>query len=232
MNDPAELPVLRAGTERPAHRVDDVAQRLRDLPDFLDADLPDLRLVAAQPEVVERDTGEMALRSFGEHRHLRDEIGARLEVAHRLALAVPSLVARADANDAAVRDEQLLRGRLGQDHRPTFLGALAEPAAELREREDDVAVIAHRGRRRDPERRSTRQHVDGFAVHLAVARHVLDAVAVAKEPAERARIDDGARQQVRAGLLALLDDGNRHLTQLVCDLWMLLEQLAEPDRAR
>ena len=209
----------------------DVPQRLRDLPDLLHAELPYLRLVAAQPEVVDRDAGEMALRSLGEHGHLGDEVGAGLEVAHRLALAVLALVAGADADDAAVRDEQLLGGSLGEDHRAALLRALAEPAAELREREDDVAVVAHRRRRRDAQRRATRQHVDGLAVHLAVARHVLDAVAIAEEASQRARVDDRAGEQVRTGLLALLDERDRHLAELVRDLRVLLEKLAEADRA-
>ncbi len=185
-----------------------------------------------EPEVVERDAGQMTLRSLGEHRHLRDEVGAGLEVAHRLALAVAALVAGADADDAAVRDEQLLGGGLGQDHRAALLGLLAEPAAELREREDDVAVVAHRRRRRDAQRLAAREHVDRLAVHRAVARHVLDVVPVAEEAAQRARVDDRARQQVRAGLLALLDDRHRHLAELVGDVGVLLQQLAEPDRAR
>ncbi len=37
---------------------------------------------------------------------------------------------------------------------------------------------------------------------------------------------------MRAGLLALLDDGDRHLAEPLGDLGMLLEQLAETDRAR
>ena len=55
---------------------------------------------------------------------------------------------------------------------------------------------------------------------------------VTEEPAQRARIDDCAGQQVRAGLLSLLDDRDRHLAESFGDVGMLLEQLTEPDRAR
>ena len=117
----AELAVLRCGAQRPAHRVDHAVERLRDLPDLLHAELPHLRLVAAQVEVVERDAGEMALRSLGEHGHLRDEVGAGLEVAQ---LARP----RGSRPLSPVRtpttrpcdDEQLLapRSRAGSSRRP------------------------------------------------------------------------------------------------------------------
>src|SRR6516225_935418 len=68
-----ELAVLLSAPQRPAHRVNDGLQRLRDLPDLLDAELPDLRLTAAQPEAVQSHAGEVSLRSLGEDRDLRDE---------------------------------------------------------------------------------------------------------------------------------------------------------------
>ena len=139
-------------------------ERLRDLPDLLHAELPDLRLVAAQAEPVERDAGEMALRSLGEDGDLRDEVGAGLEVRQLLSLAAASLVAGADADDAAVVDEELLRRGLGEDHRPALLRLLREVAAELREGEDPVAVVPHRRRRRDAERIALREDVDRLAV--------------------------------------------------------------------
>ena len=42
-------------------------------------------------------------------------------------------------------------------------------------------------------------------------------VAIAEEPPKRARVDDGAGEQVRAGLLALLDDRDRHLAEPLGD---------------
>ena len=159
----AELAVLRRRSQRPAHRVDDAVELARNLPDLFHAELPDLRLVAPQPEVVERDAGEMALRPFREDGHLRDEVRAGLVVAERLAVTTAPLVAGAHADDAAVRDEQLLRRRLGKDRRSALLGTLAEPAAETREREHPVAVVAHRRRRRDAQRVATRQDVHRLA---------------------------------------------------------------------
>ena len=197
----AELAVLLRRAQRPAHRVDHVAQRPLDLPDLLHAELPHLRLGAREPEAVERDAGEMALRSLGEHRHLRDEVGARLEVAQLLPVAVAALVSGADADDAAVRDEQLLGGGLGQDHRAALLRLLGEPAAEPREREDDVAVVAHRRRRRDPHRGTAREHVDRFAVHRPVRRELLEPVAVAEEPAHAIGLTTAPESRCEPGCL-------------------------------
>ena len=76
----AELAVLRLRAERPTHRVNHAVERLRHLPHFLDAERPDLRVLAVQAEAFERDAGEVALRSLGEHGHARDDVGSRLEV--------------------------------------------------------------------------------------------------------------------------------------------------------
>ena len=59
----------------------------------------------------------------------------------------------------------------------------------------------------------------------------LDRQPVAEEPPQRARVDDGAGEQVRARALALLDHGDRHVAEPLGRLGRLLEQLAEPDRA-
>src|ERR1044071_8631083 len=55
----AELPEPLAGAERPAQRVDDPVERLRDLPDLLHRKLPHLRLLTAEGEPLESDAGEV-----------------------------------------------------------------------------------------------------------------------------------------------------------------------------
>ena len=171
-------------------------------------------------------------RALGEHGHLGHDVRAGLEVAERLALLAAALVAGADADDAAVVDEELLGGRLGQDHRAACLGLLGEEATELRERDDPVAVVHHRRRRRDAERPRLREQVDGLALDRAVVRDLLHRQPPREQLAQRTRVDDGAGEEVRAGLLALLEHGDRHLAEALCQLRMLLEQLSEPDRAR
>ena len=122
-------------------------------------------------------------------------------------------------------------GGLGQDRRADLLGLLAEPAAELRERDDHVAVVAHRRRRRDPERVRAREHVDRLAVNLAEARELVGLRAAAEEAAQPTRVDHRAGQEVRARLLSLLQHGERHLAEPLGHLRRLLEQLPEADRA-
>src|SRR5207237_9269984 len=54
---------------------------------------------------------------------------------------------------------------------------------------------------------------------------------VADEPAQGAWVDDGAREEVRTGLLALLEHRDRHVAESLGELGRLLEQLPEADRA-
>ena len=98
----ADLPVLGGELQRPrADRVDHAVQRLGDLPDLLDPELPDLRLAAlGEVELADRGAGEVAPAALGEHGRLRLDVGARLEVAQRLAVLAAALVARAHADDA------------------------------------------------------------------------------------------------------------------------------------
>ena len=87
-------------------------QRLGDLPDLLDAELPDLRLaVLAEVELADRGAGQVAPAALGEHGRLRLDVGAGLEVAERLAVLAAALVAGAHAAHDAVLDEQLRRRR-------------------------------------------------------------------------------------------------------------------------
>src|SRR4051812_30626950 len=73
---PAELAELPPRPQRPAHRVQDLVERLRALPDLLLAERPHLRVLAAQPEAVERRAGQMTLRPLGENRHARSDVRA------------------------------------------------------------------------------------------------------------------------------------------------------------
>ena len=128
----AELAVARLVPKRPAHRVDHPVERPRHLPDLLDPERPDLRVLADEPEALDRRTGEMALRSLAEHGDPRDDVRARLEVGELLARAAAAAVSGAHAAYTAVLDEQPHRGRLGQDRGAARLRLLAQPAPELR----------------------------------------------------------------------------------------------------
>src|SRR3712207_7663917 len=53
-------------SKRPAHRVDHPVERLGDLPDLLDAELPLLRVLGAEAEVADRRPCEVALGALGQ----------------------------------------------------------------------------------------------------------------------------------------------------------------------
>jgi hypothetical protein len=152
--------------------VDDLAERLPYSPHLLHAERPDLRVLAVQTELVDRCGGQIALRALGEHRQVGDDVVSRLECRQLLPVATAPTVSRARSDHPAVLHEELRRRGLGQDDRPDRLGLLREEATELGHREDEVAVVPHRRRRGDPQRRAARQHVHGLPRHLAVGREV------------------------------------------------------------
>ena len=195
----AELAVLGREPQRPAHRVDHAVERLLDLPDLLDAELPLLRVLGAEVEVADRRAGQVALGALAEHGGLGDQVRAGLEVRQLLAVAAAALVARADADHAPVLDEQLGRRGLAEDVHARLLGLLGEPAAELRDRGDVVAVVAERRRRRLQRDRALAvgQQVDRVLRHRAVGGPVLLGQ-VREQLLHRRRLHHRARQQVRA----------------------------------
>ena len=227
----AELVPFGALAQRPAHRVDHAVERLGDLPDLLHADLPAPRVGAVQVEVVERGIGEVAEGPLGEHGRLGDQVGARLEVAELLAALAAPLVARANAADDAVLDQQLVGGGLAEDVDAGLLGLLAEEAAQLGDRGDVVAVVAEvRRHRLQRQGRALRQQVDGVLGDLLVDRP-LGGLEVREQLLHRRRLHVRPGEQVGAGGLALLDDRHRHLAELLGELGLVLEQLHRADRA-
>ncbi len=229
----AELAVLGRLAQRPPERVDDPAERLRDAPDLLDPELPDLRFRAVEAEVVERRSREVARRALGQHRHLRNDVRARLEVAERLGLLPTPLVAAANPDDAAVLDEQPVGRGLRQHERAAGLRLLREIAGHLRDRDDPVAVVAERRRRRNAEGTLSCEEVDALAGNLSVGRHSVELLRAALEqPPDRPGVHDGAREKMRAGLLALVDERDRDVAELLGHRGVVLEELPEPDRAR
>ena len=141
----------------PAGGVDDqarlVALRLH-LPQFLDADAVGLRIDAfAQLEFLHQVLGERAAAAFGENRLFRVQFHAGLVVLGVLAVAAYAQVAGGHALDRAVLVvEHFGRGEAGVDFDAQALGLLSQPAAQIAEADDVVAVIVHLRRRRQPER--------------------------------------------------------------------------------
>ncbi len=228
----AELAVLRAEAQRPAHRVDDAVERLLDLPHLLDPELPLLRVLRAEVEMPDRGAGEVALGALAEHGGLADQVGAGLEVRQLLAVAVAALVARADADHAPVVDQQARGRRLTQDVDAGLLGLLRHPAPQLRHRGHVVAVVAERGRgglQRD-RHPAVRQQVDRVLVDRAVGGPVLLGD-VGKQGLHRRGVHHRPGQQVGARRLALLHQRHRHLSERLHHGLVLGQQLGQADRA-
>ena len=227
----AELAEAGGRPQRPAHRVDDLPKRLAHAPDLLHPERPDLRVLTVQPELVDGRGRQVPLRPFGEDGEPGDDVVARLERRQLLTVASAAAIARPHADHAAVLDEQLRRGGLREDDRAQRLRLLGEEAPQLGDGEDEVAVIPHRRRRGDAERRAPGQDVDRLAGHLAVGREVGGLEPPAEELAQRRRVHHRAGEEVRAGLLALLEHGDRNVAEPLAHVRMLLEQLSEADCA-
>src|SRR4029453_18810378 len=83
-----------------------------------------------------------------------------------------------------------------------------------------------------PESGAVVQVVDALVVDGAVGRDVFDPQsAAAIQTPQPGWIDNRARDDVRADTLALLQNGNGHLTEALGHLRRLLEKLPAPDRA-
>ncbi len=164
--------------------------------------------------MVERGAREMPGRAFCEHRHLRDDVGAGLEVAE-LALRL----ARAPCRRCGCR--RRARGRRAD-------GRLPSPARRTCHR----PLPARRGT--GTSARSTRsscrgcatsaaagsaaparsEEVDALARHRAVGRQCGKLLRAALEEApHRPRVHHRTREEVRARLLALVDERHGHLAQ-------------------
>ena len=174
----------------------------------------------------------MPLSALGEDRHACRDVRAGLEVPELLSRTSASAITRAHADDASAVDEQTAGRRLGEDRHAECLGLVAEPAAELRQGRDVVAVIDHRRRSGNAQRSFLRQEQHRLAVHLAVEGQLVDALAPLEQPLQSARVDHRAREQVRAGSLPFLEHRNGHLAEPLRQLGLLLDQLPQPDRGR
>src|SRR5262249_61376881 len=101
------------------------AERTRDLPYLLDAELPDLGGVAVEIEVRPGDPGQVPLGALGQHGDLGVQLDARLERPELLAVAPAALVAGHHAENAAAVHDELLGVGLGEEVGAGLLGLLA-----------------------------------------------------------------------------------------------------------
>ena len=217
-----------AWAQRPAQRVDHAVERPRDAPQLLHAQAPHLGIGRGQAERLGKRRGQVALGALRQHGRPGVDLGARLVGAERLAVAAEALVAGDHAADGAVADEQRLRVGLGQHHHAELLGLLGQVAAELREREDPVALVVEGRRRGDADAVAGPHEIDRLVPDRPVARQLLDR-RVRQQVAQRRGVHDRTGQQVRAGHPALVEHRDGHLAQPLGGGRVVGQELAEAD---
>ena len=144
-----------------------------------------------------------------------------------MAVARDAHVAGDDADDFALGTELGFDGGKARiDLDAQRFGLLREPAAELAETDDVVAVIAHQRRHdevRNADAADLRQIVEPVVAHFGRHRRA-ERFPIGDELVERDRIDDGAGKNMRADLRALLDDADGGLAA------RCLRELLQADR--
>ncbi len=141
-----EAAAIGVGSHRPAAGVHDqaldVLLRL-DLPQFLEADAVHLRIGAiAQLEFLLQLLAEMAAAALGEEGVLAEQLHARLVRLGGLAVAADAHVAGGDAFYRTILVvEHLGAGEAGVDFHAEGLGLLRQPAADIAQADDVVAVV-------------------------------------------------------------------------------------------
>src|SRR4029079_11973374 len=143
------------------------------------------------------------------------------------AVASNPAITGTDAEDAFA-DEEDLHSREAREHiDPGLRAARGQPLREAVQRDDEVPVIAKRGRddrQRDPAARAER--VDAILRDVGLDWRACGAE-IGNELAQRTRVEHGAREHVRAGLARLLQQGKRQWFAAVGVL-----QVGETERGR
>ena len=201
-----------------------------DLPQLLEPDAELLRIDAgAQLELGHQLLGERAAHALGDQRVLGQQVHARRVIRLVLAVLADAHVAGADAAHRAVLVvEHLGAGKARVDLHAQRLGLLAEPAAEIAQAHDVVAVVVHQPRHQEigeAEGAGLGQEQELVVAHLGLDRRAL-LLPVGQKLVQSDRIDHGARQDVGTDLRALLDQADRHF------VIALGRKLLESDRRR
>jgi len=198
-----------------------------DFPQLLDADAVGLRIdTVAQVELAEQFLGQRTAATFGEDGLAGMQFHARLEVVAGLAILADTQVAGGDALDRTVLVvEHLGRGKARIDLDAQCLGLLTQPAAQVAQADDVVAVVGHLRRRRQLERTAFGQEQEA----ILAGRRVQGGAAllpVREQFGQGVRFEHGAGQDMGADFRALFQQADRQF------LARLLGQLLEPDRRR
>src|SRR5690606_19187114 len=117
--------------ERPAEGVDDRVERDLGLPELLDAERIDLRVLLRDALPLEVRLREESARTLGERRHPRHEIGGWVVAPRRLAVATEPGWRRPDTDDPVPVHEQPRRREPGEDVDPQLLRPFPQPPYDL-----------------------------------------------------------------------------------------------------
>ena len=150
----------------------------------------------------------MATRTFGEDRVLGLQRHATLEGRADAAVLLDAHVAGGDADDAArLVVQHFGRGEAGIDLDPQLLGLSGEPAAQIAQADDVIAVVAHLRRRRQAKRplfgEEQEPVLGGRGVERGAALRP-----IGEKFVEGPRLEDRARKDMGADLRAFLEDAD------------------------
>ena len=208
--------------ERPAGGMHDqarlVARRL-DFPELLDTDAVGRRIGrVAQPEPGVELLAERAAAAFREEGVFRQQLHARRVVCRLLAVGADAHVAGRDAaHPAFVVVEHLGGGEAGIDFHAQRLGLLGQPAAQVAQADDVVAVIAEAGRQEQVRHLEPAPFGEKkepvFADRRIERRAAL--LPVGQQFVERARIENRTGQDMRADFRAFFEDADLNLRALL-----------------
>ena len=187
----------------------------RHLPEFFQPDAEFLR-VAALIEAVARHKrlGEVPARAFREQRVLGAQFHAAGErILGGTVLADPHVAGGDPDHLAIVPIEDLARRKSGIDLDPEGLRLGGEPFADLAQRHDVGAVIAHQRRHHEigqRQRPTGREHVEAVALDRGLDGGVLGAP-VRQQAVKPDRVDHRAGQDVGADLGTLFHHHHREV---------------------
>ncbi len=182
------------------------------LPQLLDADRIGLRVAAlAQAKPLEQRLRQRAAAAFGEKRLPGDQLDPRRVALCRPPVPADAHIAGGDATHPPGLVVQYLGGgEAGIDLDPQFLGLARQPAAQIAEADDVIAVIVHLRRSRQPQRAGFGQvKKTVFGRRRVEGRPAVPPIR--DELVQRTRLEYRAGQDMRADLGALLDDADGKL---------------------
>lgn len=188
-----------------------------DVPDFLDADTVVLGIgLAVQVVFLDQLLADVPAAAFGEQGVLGPQLHAGGVVAFfRVAFAVDAEVAGDDAADHAVLvDQRFLGGEARIDLHAQSFGLLGQPAAEVAQGDDIVALVVHGLGHEEVGHLGSAlgalQDVDVVAGHRGIERRA-EFLPVGEQLVQRARLEHRAGEDVGAHFGTLLDHADADL---------------------